>query len=163
MQKTSTTPSTQGVTVHPVDANGRITLKEHQDDALPREVFLTQDLDSCILLMEPGQWKAFSDALEDLPPLDPDVADLKRLMLAPVVKVRIDKQRRLKLPEALRDWAGLKPGESRTLVLDVGTRLEIWEEERYRSYMGSRAKDLKEVARRIWGSAPAKEAEDEAQ
>jgi len=153
----------QGATVNPVDASGRITLKEHQDERLPRLVYLTQGLDGCILVLQERERDEIASTLTSLPLLDPDADDLRRMFLAPCTEVRIDGQRRLKIPEPLRDWAELEPGNSRALLLDLGTRFEIWEEERYRSYMAARAKELKQVTRRLWGRGQSEEAEDEAQ
>lgn len=153
----------QGATVHPVDANGRITLKEHQDAVLPKKVYLTQGLDPCIFMLQQPQWEELAGLLAKLPRFDPDADDLRRVLRAPCNETMRDDQRRLKLPESLRDWAGLEAGKSRALVLDLGSRFEIWEEERYRGYMSERTEKLKEVARAKWGDAPAREAEDEGQ
>ena len=152
----------EGITVHPVDASGRITLKEHQDERMPRLVHLTQGLDRNILVLQEHMREQIGAALGQFSPLDPDAVDLRRMFLAPITDTKIDGQRRLKISEALRDWAGLEGGKSRALVLDLGAAgFEIWEEERYRTYMSERAPALKEVARRLLGSGKAEEAEDE--
>ncbi len=153
----------QGATVHPVDAHGRMTFKEHQHNVLPRQLYLTQGLDRCIQVLTSHEWEKLAGRLANLPDFDPDADDLKRVFRSSCAEVIRDDQRRIKLPPALRAWAGLEEANSRALMLDLGTRFEIWEEERYHRYIAERSKDLKEVARRIWGSAPAKEAEDEAQ
>ena len=149
------------MSVNPVDSSGRITLKEQQDERLPRVVYLTQGVEGGLSLLQERERDELVGALRSLSALDPDADDLRRLLLAPLTECRIDGQRRLKIPEPLRDWAGLAAGESRALVLDLGIRFEIWEEGRYRSYMASRAGELKEVARRLFGTPRAREAEDE--
>lgn len=148
----------QGATVNSVDASGRITLREHQMDALPRKLVLTQGFDGNLLMLTPQQWTTFQGRLVSEAEMDPDADDLRRLFIAPATEVTSDDRGRLKIPEHLREWAGLSSGESRAMVLDIGVRYEIWEEGRYREYMAGRAADLKRVARERFGHAAAGEA-----
>lgn len=143
----------QGASVNAVDASGRIGLREHQAEALPRSVILTQGFDGNLLLLTGQQWTVFQGRLVSEDPMDPDADDLRRLFIAPATDVKIDDRGRMKIPEHLREWAGITPGESRVMVLDIGTRYEIWEEGRYREYMSERAEDLKRIARARFGRA----------
>ncbi len=152
-----------GATIHSVDSSGRVTLKEEQSRRLPEMVFLAQGWDGCVLLMLEQQLNDLKAVLGQYGILDPDVDDMRRMLLGTCCESKIDGQRRLKLPEALRDWAGIIPGESRALVMDLGTRYEVWEENRYRTYMDSKAPQLRNVARRLFGSVQPEEAEDEAE
>ncbi|MGC9318591.1 MAG: division/cell wall cluster transcriptional repressor MraZ [Armatimonadota bacterium] len=142
----------QGASVNPVDASGRITLREHHLDELEDSVVLTQGFDENLLMFTPEQWSTFRMRIVGGDEMDPDMDDLRRLFIAPATEVDLDDRGRLKLPEALRGWAGLKPGTSRAVVLNIGTRFEIWEEAHYRQYMRDRASHLKEIARRRFGS-----------
>ncbi len=143
----------QGASVNAVDASGRIALREQQIDALPKSVVLTQGFDNNILVLTEQQWAAFEGRLVNEDPMDPDADDLRRLFIGPKIGVKIDERGRLKIPEYLREWAGIQPGENRVMVLDIGTRYEIWEEGRYRDYMSGRAEDLKRIARERFGRA----------
>lgn len=142
----------QGATVNPLDASGRITLRDHQLDELDGRAILTQGFDENLFLFSPEQWPAFVDKLRGGSPMDPDMDDLRRLFVGAAVEVELDDRGRMKIPEALREWAGLRPGESRAMVLNIGTRWEIWEQTRYMSYMSERRAALKEFARRKFGS-----------
>jgi len=152
-----------GATIHSVDASGRLTLKEEHGRRLPEAIYLAQGLDGCVLLMLEQQLDDVKAVLNQYGILDPDVDDMRRMLLGTCCESKIDGQRRLKLPEALRDWAGIVPGESRALVMDVGTRYEIWEENKYHAYMDSKARELRNVARQLFGSVEPEEVEDEAE
>ena len=152
----------QGASVSPVDASGRITLREHHLDEIEGLLTLTQGFDQNILGFTEPQWKEFSKLFaDDGEDLDPDLDDLKLLFLGNVTDVEIDERGRLKIPEHLRDWAGLKPGTARARVLFIGSRFEIWDEVRYQSYMAGRAAELKQAARERRRSRAAGEAEAE--
>lgn len=136
-----------GASVNAVDASGRIALREHHVDALPRKVVLTQGYDRNILVLTIQQWNQLQGRLVNEDPLDPDADDLRRLFIAPATEVTIDERGRLKIPEHLRDWAGIEAGDARVMVLDIGTRYEIWEQSRYHEYMAERAPDIKRMVR----------------
>jgi MraZ protein len=142
----------QGATVNPVDASGRITLREHQVDQLDGRVILTMGMDENVYMFSPEQWPGFVSRLTDGDPMDPEMDDLLRLFVGGAVEVELDDRSRMKIPEQLREWAGLKPGQSRSVVMNLGNRWEVWEDSRYRDYMASRRADIKEFARRKFGS-----------
>jgi len=87
-----------GATVNPVDASGRITLREHQIDELDGSVILTQGFDNNILMLSPEQWPYFVAHLDDGNPMDPDMDDLRRLFIGGAVEVELDSRGRLKIP-----------------------------------------------------------------
>lgn len=148
-----------GSTVNPVDASGRITLREHQLDQLDGTVILTQGFDENIFMFTSEQWEEFRKGLGGSNPMDPDMDDLRRLFIGGQAQVDLDDRGRMKIPEGLREWANLKPGESRAIVMDLGTRWEIWEAARFKNYMSERKAALKEFARRKFGSFAESEAE----
>ena len=149
----------QGSTVNPVDASGRITLREHQLDQLDGTVVITQGFDENLLMFSPEQWAKFVDGLGGGSLMDPDMDDLRRLFRGAAAQVQLDERGRMKIPESLREWANRKPGDSKALVLDIGTRWEIWEQGRFKEYMSERKAALKEFARRKFGSLAEGEAE----
>jgi MraZ protein len=140
-----------GATVNSVDASGRITLREHQADELDGSVVLTQGFDENLLMFSPQQWPHFAEKLQGGNPMDPDLDDLRRLFLGAAVEVEMDDRSRVKIPEALRQWAGLKPGQSKAMIINIGTRWEIWSQDRYNEYLSERRTNLKELARRRFG------------
>ncbi|MGI5817507.1 MAG: division/cell wall cluster transcriptional repressor MraZ [Armatimonadota bacterium] len=119
---------------------------------LDGHVILTQGFDENIYMFSPEQWPHFAEKLTGGDPMDPDMDDLRRLFVGAAIEVELDDRGRMKIPEALREWAGLKPGQSKALVLNIGTRWEVWEQRSYMDYMSMRRADLKAFARRRFGS-----------
>ncbi len=148
----------EGASVNPVEASGRITLREHQLDELEESVVLTQGFDGNILMMSPEQWGPFRDRLLEGPLMDPEVDDLRRLFLGAATEVMLDDRGRVKIPEPLRQWAGLAPGRSRARVLNIGTRFEVWEERRYNAYMTRQRPAMKRAAKERFGGGGEREA-----
>ena len=152
----------EGAAVNAVDASGRIALREHLVDALDGTVIVTQGFDQNLLMFSPAQWEEFKKqftAGDD--GMNPDMDDLRRLFIAPATTIDLDDRGRIKIPEALREWAGLKPGQSRAMVMNIDTRWEIWEQAHYNDYLASRRADLKGFARRKFGRGAQEEAEEE--
>ena len=141
----------EGAAVNSVDASGRITLRESLVDSLDGSVILTQGFDANLLMFSPEQWlvykKPFTAEEQAGAMMDPDMEDLYRLLISPAAEVELDDRGRMKIPEALREWAGLTPGASRVVVLGLDTRWEIWSQEQYKSYMSSRRSELKDFVR----------------
>ncbi|MFW5868350.1 MAG: division/cell wall cluster transcriptional repressor MraZ [Armatimonadota bacterium] len=148
-----------GATVNPVDASGRITLREHQIDELDGSVILTLGFDNNIYMFTPEQWPHFVEPLKKASPMDPDMDDLRRLFMGGAVEVEFDARGRMKIPEALRTLTNLQPGQSKAIVLNIGTRWEIWEEGAYQAHMEARREALKEFARKRFGSGGDEETE----
>ncbi len=134
-----------GANISQVDASGRITLRENHLDQIEGKLILTQGFDNQVLAFTEAQWNEF---LKLLVPrgdgFDPDGDDLRLLFVGNATEVEIDDRGRLKIPEHLRETAGLQPGTSRARVLWVGTRFEIWDERAYAKFAQRRAAELKQ-------------------
>ncbi|MFP4248666.1 MAG: division/cell wall cluster transcriptional repressor MraZ [Armatimonadota bacterium] len=142
----------QGPTVNKLDASGRIALREQHLDELEESVVLTQGFNGNLVMMAPAQWPDMMQEFAAKSPLDPDMNDLRRIFIGGATEVEIDDRGRIKIPEALRSAAGLKPGESRTMLLNMGSTWEIWEEQHYLEYTRTQHQHLKELARMRFGS-----------
>lgn len=142
----------QGASVNKVDASGRIALRDYQLDELEDSVVLTQRFNGQIVMMSPEQWPDMVKQFDAESQLDPDMNDLRRVFIGAAIEVELDDRGRLKIPEALRGAAGLKPGQSRATILSLGTTWEIWEEKQYIEYMEEQREHLKALARQRFGS-----------
>ncbi len=139
----------QGATIHKLDSAGRIKLREHQCDNLPRNVVLACGFDNCINMFSAEAWNLYGQRFAQLDSLDPDVHDLKRLLIATAEVCKIDDQGRLKIPEALLRWAGLDQDPAEAQVIRLEDRYEIWEVNCYNEFLTQRGQELKDVARRL--------------
>jgi MraZ protein len=63
-------------------------------------------------------------------PFDEDVMDFVHSILSPAQDVEVDKQGRVRVPQLLRDLAGL---DKEVVISSVLNRLEIWDRETWDS------------------------------
>ncbi len=140
----------QGATIHKLDSASRLKLREQQRASLPSAVVLACGFDNCINLFVPQAWDLYQQqfARANASPLDPDLHDLKRLLIARAEECTIDDQGRIKIPEPLLRWAGLEAGKEAQLIY-LDDRYEIWEVGRYNEFLTERGKELKQIARRL--------------
>lgn len=139
----------QGATIHKVDSTGRLKLREQQRENLPSHVVVACGFDNCINMFVAEAWQAYRGRFTQLDPLDPDVHDLKRLLIATAEVCKIDDQGRLKIPEALLRWAGLDQQPAEAQVIRLDDRYELWEVNRYSEFLTQRGRELKDIARRL--------------
>ncbi len=137
----------QGATIHKIGSAGRIKFREQQRDNLPRNVVLACGFDNCINVFGPEAWNLYCQRFAQLDRLDPDVHDLKRLLVATAQVCKIDDQGRLKIPEALLRWAGLEGESAEAQLIRLDDRYEIWEANRYNEFLTGRGQELKQIAR----------------
>lgn len=113
---------------HAVDAKGRTSLPARFRDVLAAQgesrIVVTLSLDGCLAAYPLREWEAFEQKLINLPSLDEDMTELKRMLVGNAVECDIDKLGRMLLPTALREEAGITRN-----VLWVGmiSYIEIWD------------------------------------
>ena len=142
-----------GVTPHKLDPAGRLKLREEERVALGPRVIMACGFDSCVNVFTLQAWGAYEAPFRTAAPGDPDMLDLRRLLLAPAEPCDLDAQGRVKIPEFLLKWAHLGPDQPQAYLLQVDEgRFELWEEGQWQQYLTDRAPALKEMARQIWGA-----------
>lgn len=151
----------QGATPHPVDSTGRVTLRKDEAAAMRKalsieggeafNLIVTQDVDPCLLLFTSKQWDAFADTLMQLPALDPEAKELRRIYIGPAQVVGVDKQDRLKLPQWVLEAANLREGETHAVLINRGDAYELWEVATYRKHRQEVLPRLKQYERAVWG------------
>jgi MraZ protein len=127
-----------------LDVAGRIRLNEDQRKALGDSLVMSCGFDNYIAIYTPDEWQRLNDVLGRLPRYDPNVQDLKRLLLAPAVTCKVDGQGRVRLPEILLEWADLGGGKLDAFVTpgDDG-RWECWELKKWKAFNQDHAPALK--------------------
>ena len=120
-------------------------------EVYPRKLILTPGFDNCLRAYAPKQWDEFDAALRQLNPNDPDEGDFLRFFRAMATPAALDGNDRLRLPDALMNWAGIDEEHREVQVFDTGEYLEFWQVDRWNSFMTEKSTTLKELARRIFG------------
>lgn len=116
---------------HSLDAKGRVALPVRFREVLSSNgetrLVLTGNVDpgaKCLVAYPNAQWQAFQNRLAELPQFDPDVIQLKRLLIGGASEVNLDRQGRILIPPMLRDYAGL---DGSVLFAGLGPTIELWD------------------------------------
>ena len=108
---------------HTIDAKGRISMPAKLRKDMGETFILTKGLDGCLFAFSNEEWMNFETKLKALPLSDKNARNFVRFFLAGATECEIDKQGRFLIPGNLREAATL---DKETIIIGVGTRLEIW-------------------------------------
>ena len=113
---------------HTLDTKGRLIIPAKFREVLGEEFVVSKGMDGCLFVYANDDWNAFEQKLTSLPLINKEARQFARFFLAGAATVEVDKQGRILLPAALREFAGL---EKDVVLVGVGSRVEIWSKERY--------------------------------
>jgi MraZ protein len=114
-----------------LDDKGRITFPAALQRALAGDkLVITRGLEQCLWVYAPEKWREFAEKWENASPMLKDVRRMQRHFLGWATEAEIDKSSRIAIPQALREYAGLK---RECFIIGVGRRIEIWDAEVYRT------------------------------
>ena len=111
---------------HTIDAKGRISMPAKIRKDMGETFIVTKGLDGCLFAFSQEEWLNFETKLKSLPLSDKNARNFVRFFLAGATECEIDKQGRFLIPANLRVAAKL---EKETIIIGVGTRLELWNKE----------------------------------
>ncbi len=120
-----------GETAINLDAKGRLAVPVRYRDAIAeacenRLVLTYSAFDSGALWLYPeAAWEKVRDEIMDLPSFDASHRSLQRRLVGSATAVEPDGSGRILLPPSLRQVTGL---EKRVVLLGMGRRFEIWNE-----------------------------------
>ena len=108
---------------HSLDAKGRLIMPAKLRQDMGEKFIITKGLDGCLFAFSQNEWLNFETKLKALPLSDRNARNFVRFFLSGATECEIDKQGRFLIPSNLRISVGLV---KETVVIGVGTRLEIW-------------------------------------
>ena len=118
--------------------------------------YITRGYDNCLFLFEKIRWEKL--ITEEIPQatLDPRKMDLRRFLVGGSVKLNVDKQFRILLPEHLREYAGI---DRDVAILGLEDHIQIWSSTRWNEYFERNASTYKQLAAEEFGMNASKAAE----
>ena len=116
---------------HSVDAKGRLIMPSKLKQDLGESFIVTKGLDSCLFVFSLTEWSNFEEKLKTLPLTNKNARDFVRFFLSGATECELDKQGRFLISANLRQYASL---EKDVVIIGVGTRLEIWNKEKWQEY-----------------------------
>jgi MraZ protein len=137
---------------HALDGKNRLSLPrrfrevahEAGEDA---SFFITRGLDECLFVFTSSQWDKVVAGLSTKPFTDSATRRFQRLFFSNAVKVDLDNQGRILVPDALKRVADLK--KNVTLV-GVYTRIEVWDRDRWNAIRETAGSEYESLAQQIY-------------
>ena len=116
---------------HTIDAKGRLIIPSKFRELLGEEFVLTKGLDGCLSIYPMDEWEAFEMKLRALPLTNKNARDFVRFFLSGATECEMDKQGRFLVSANLREYATM---DKEVVVIGVGTRIEIWNKEKWQEH-----------------------------
>ncbi len=126
-----------------LDDKGRVVLPPKFRKDLGEAVIVTRGMDQCVWVYPLQGWEAVENKLRALPV---SRRGFQRFLLAAAQEVELDRQGRVTLPEALREYAAI--GRD-VVVVGLIQRLEIWSETRWKQAVAKAQREAPKVAQEI--------------
>ena len=128
---------------HSLDVKGRLIMPAKLRQDIGDKFVLTKGLDGCLFAFSQEEWINFETKLKSLPLSDRNARNFVRFFLSGATECEIDKQGRFLITSNLREYAKL---EKDTVIIGVGTRIEIWDKEKWKSYNSDENISADEIA-----------------
>ena len=116
---------------HSLDTKGRLIMPAKLRIDMGEKFVITKGLDGCLFGFSQKEWDNFETKLKALPLTNKNARDFVRFFLSGAMECELDKQGRFLIPNNLRVVAGL---EKEIVTVGVGTRIEIWNKEKWTKY-----------------------------
>ena len=117
-----------------LDEKGRLILPARFRPPLATGLVITRGYDRCIALFPVEQFRAVLDRLRGFPYEDRRARDLLRGLLAFAVDEVPDRQGRIPVSPALREYAGI---DRDVAVVGQDTRIEVWNSATWHEYLAA--------------------------
>ncbi len=128
---------------HSLDVKGRLILPAKIREDMGDKFIVTKGLDGCLFGFSQTEWVSFEEKLKTLPLTNKNARDFVRFFLSGATECEIDKQGRFLIAGNLREYANL---EKDAVIIGVGTRIEIWNKEKWKSYNSDENISADEIA-----------------
>ncbi len=135
---------------HTVDGKGRVSipakfrtlLQGGENDTF----YLTRGMDRCILICTRDKWVEFEKLFRNRPLTDPVAVALKRIFYSGANPTSFDEQGRIRLPQNLIDFAGIKKD---VVIVGVSDGIEIWDAAHWDKHLQESLQIYNEMARKF--------------
>jgi MraZ protein len=114
-----------------LDEKGRLFLPAKYREELSRGLVLTKGQERCLYVFPLTEFDRVTEALR-APVTTKAVRDYSRVFFASASDETPDRQGRITVPAALREYAGLQRD---CVVIGANTRLEIWDAQAWTTYL----------------------------
>jgi MraZ protein len=135
-----------GEYTHTLDDKGRLTLPARWRQELSDGVVITRGLDPCLLIIPASRFENIARKMDQLGFNKSDARALSRYLFAKAIDDTPDKQGRVNIPQALREFAGIN-GDA--MIVGVNNWIEIWSVGRYNDANAQLVSNVGEASERM--------------
>jgi len=128
---------------HSLDVKGRLIMPAKLREDMGEKFIITKGLDGCLFGFSQNEWSNFEEKLKTLPLTNKNARDFVRFFLSGAIECEIDKQGRFLIASNLREYANM---EKDVAIIGVGTRLEIWNKDKWKEYNSEENISADEIA-----------------
>ena len=128
---------------HSLDAKGRLIMPAKIREDIGEKFIVTKGLDGCLFGFSQNEWNNFEEKLKTLPLTNKNARDFVRFFLSGAIECEIDKQGRFLIASNLREYSSL---EKEAVIIGVGTRIEIWNKDKWKTYNSDENISADEIA-----------------
>lgn len=115
-----------------IDNKGRIFIPSKFREDLIKGIIVSKGFDErCLFLFSKDSWKSFQSKIMSLPITKKNIQRFSRWFFSSATEENMDQQGRIKIPQNLIEFAGLKKD---IVLVGVSDRAEIWSEEMWSKY-----------------------------
>jgi MraZ protein len=129
-----------------LDEKGRLFLPAKFRDELAGGLVMTKGQERCLYVFSTAEFGRLTERLGSLPLSAKGARDYNRVFFASAHDDVPDKQGRLTLPSALREYAGLA---RECVVIGANTRVEIWDAEAWGTYLVSQEEGFASLSEEV--------------
>jgi len=129
-----------------LDDKGRLFLPAKFRDELAEGVVITKGQERCLYVWPMAEFRRVTEAMSQAPVTQKTVRDYSRVFFASASDEVPDKQGRITIPPALREYAGLTRD---CVVIGANTRVEVWDTAAWESYLADREQAFAELEEEV--------------
>ena len=129
-----------------LDDKGRLILPAKFREQLEAGVVVTRGQERCLYVFPMAEFQRVTEAMSQAPVTQKAVRDYSRVFFASASDEVPDKQGRITVPPALREYAGLSKD---CVVIGANTRVEVWDTAAWESYLADREQAFAELEEEV--------------
>jgi MraZ protein len=129
-----------------LDDKGRLILPAKFRDALAEGLVITKGQERCLYVWPVDEFARVTEAMRSAPVTSKAARDYMRVFFAGASDEIPDKQGRVTIPPALRDYAGLTRD---CVVIGASTRVEVWDAQAWETYLAEQEQAFADLSEEV--------------
>ena len=134
-----------------LDDKGRLILPAKFRDQLAAGLVVTRGQERCLFVYPLQEFERIHEQLRQAPSTSKSARDYLRVLLSGASDETPDKQGRVTIPPALREYASL---DRDVAVIGAGTRVEIWDLAAWETYLAEQESGYADTAEEVFPNGP---------